>query len=231
VCVAAAAADNHNAHNGTTHHTQAEEARFRAQLQELEQQRMGAIEGAWQRREAARQADIAAAKARCAVCVCVCVCVCLCCAVCVALCTACARALRCAEQRAGARGSAPARTPRTHPSHTHSAPTNHTRRYAGLEQQTRALLLALQERERLLLSAESQLRLRRAELEREAAARASEAEAAVRRLQVRACVHVISERGEEAMVPAHITRPVRLHVCPEPCAAAAAAAATHLGRL
>lgn len=44
--------------------TQAEEAHFRAQLQELEQQRMGVIEAAWRAREAQRQAEIAAMKAK-----------------------------------------------------------------------------------------------------------------------------------------------------------------------
>lgn len=43
---------------------QAEEARFRAQLQELEQQRMGVIEAAWRSREGQRQSDIAAMKAK-----------------------------------------------------------------------------------------------------------------------------------------------------------------------
>lgn len=43
---------------------QAEEARFRAQLQELEQQRMGVIEAAWRAREAQRQAEIASMKAK-----------------------------------------------------------------------------------------------------------------------------------------------------------------------
>lgn len=44
-------------------HTQAEEARFRARLSEIEQQRMSAIEAAWWRRERAREADLAAARA------------------------------------------------------------------------------------------------------------------------------------------------------------------------
>jgi centrosomal protein CEP120 len=99
---------------------QAEEARFRAQLQELEQQRMGVIEAAWRAREAQRQSEITAMKAK----------------------------------------------------------------YAALEQQTRELLMATQERERALLAAEAELRLRKAGLEREAAGRMTEAEAAVRRLQV-----------------------------------------------
>jgi hypothetical protein len=43
---------------------QAEEARFRAQLQELEQQRMGMIEAAWRSREGQRQSEIAAMKAK-----------------------------------------------------------------------------------------------------------------------------------------------------------------------
>jgi len=43
---------------------QAEEARFRAQLQELEQQRLGVIEAAWRAREAQRQSEIAAMKAK-----------------------------------------------------------------------------------------------------------------------------------------------------------------------
>lgn len=58
-------------------------------------------------------------------------------------------------------------------------------KYAALEQQTRELLMATQERERALLAAEAELRLRKAGLEREAAGRMTEAEAAVRRLQVR----------------------------------------------
>lgn len=58
-------------------------------------------------------------------------------------------------------------------------------KYATLEQQTRELLMATQERERALLAAEAELRLRKAGLEREAAGRMTEAEAAVRRLQVR----------------------------------------------
>jgi centrosomal protein CEP120 len=101
-------------------HTQAEEARFRAQLQELEQQRMGVIEAAWRAREAQRQSEISAMRSK----------------------------------------------------------------YTALEKETRELLSATQERERVLLAAEAELRLRKAGLEREAAARMTEAEVAVRRLQV-----------------------------------------------
>lgn len=67
-------------------------------------------------------------------------------------------------------------------------------KYAALEQQTRELLMATQERERALLAAEAELRLRKAGLEREAAARMAEAEAAVRRLQVREAVLERPER-------------------------------------
>lgn len=54
----------HTADYSNCHHAQAEEARFRAQLQELEQQRMGMIEAAWRAREAQRQSEIAAMKAK-----------------------------------------------------------------------------------------------------------------------------------------------------------------------
>jgi centrosomal protein CEP120 len=110
----------HTAEHNICHPAQAEEVRFRAQLQELEQQRMGVIEAAWRAREAQRQSEIKALKTK----------------------------------------------------------------YSGLEKQTRELLTATQERERVQLAAEAELRLRKAGLEREAAARMSEAEAAVRRLQV-----------------------------------------------
>jgi hypothetical protein len=42
---------------------QAEEARFRAQLKELEQQRMSVIEQQWWKRERTREAEAAALKA------------------------------------------------------------------------------------------------------------------------------------------------------------------------
>lgn len=42
---------------------QAEEARFRAQLKELEQQRMSVIEAQWWKRERARESEVAAIKA------------------------------------------------------------------------------------------------------------------------------------------------------------------------
>jgi len=44
-------------------HAQAEEVKFKAQLRELEQQRMAVLEAQWWEREQAREAELAAMKA------------------------------------------------------------------------------------------------------------------------------------------------------------------------
>jgi excinuclease UvrABC ATPase subunit len=46
-----------------SHHAQAEEVKFRAQLRELEQQRMAVLEAQWWKMEQAREAELAAMKA------------------------------------------------------------------------------------------------------------------------------------------------------------------------